>query len=157
MGFFLFRLEIYLVIFAGVSKEVSKEVETGTFSDEDEICGAVSQVGSRRQAFRAARTSTAHAGSIYSEELSSNRPPLATTLWMKKPQTDRFDFTCYCCQNSFHSVSKVCILFIINIQNKTKQNKKFYSLYSVQCFSHNEFTAGYITTVVLRSLHRLWD
>lgn len=68
---------------------MSKEVETGTFSDEDEVCGAVSQVGSRREAFRAARTSTAHAGSVYSEELSSNRPPLATTLWMKKKkQTD---------------------------------------------------------------------
>lgn len=67
---------------------MSKEVETGTFSDEDEVCGAVSQVGSRREAFRAARTSTAHAGSVYSEELSSNRPPLATTLWMKRKQTD---------------------------------------------------------------------
>lgn len=39
--------------------------------------------------------------------------------WKK---TDRFVFTCYCCQNSFHSVPKVCTLFIINIQNKTKSS-----------------------------------
>lgn len=47
-------------------------------------------------------------------------------------------------------------LHIIHYKH-TKQNKKFHSLHSVQCFSHNEFTAGCITTVVLRSLHTLWD
>lgn len=35
----------YLVFFVGVSKEVSKEVQTGTLPDKDEVCGAVSEVG----------------------------------------------------------------------------------------------------------------
>lgn len=37
----------YLVIFAGVSEEVSQEVEAGTFSDHDEVSGAIGQVSSR--------------------------------------------------------------------------------------------------------------
>lgn len=40
-------LTYYLVIFAGVSEEVSEEVEAGTFSDQDEVGGAVGQVSSR--------------------------------------------------------------------------------------------------------------
>lgn len=36
----------YLVVFAGVSEEVSQEVEAGTLSDQDEVSGAVSQMSS---------------------------------------------------------------------------------------------------------------
>lgn len=41
------RTESYLVVFAGVSQEVSQEIEAGTFSDQDEIGGAVGQVSGR--------------------------------------------------------------------------------------------------------------
>lgn len=37
----------YLIVFAGVSEEVSQEVESGTFADQDEVSGAVGQVGCR--------------------------------------------------------------------------------------------------------------
>lgn len=37
----------YLIVFAGVSEEVSEEVEAGTFSDQDEVGGAVGQVSGR--------------------------------------------------------------------------------------------------------------
>lgn len=56
--------QVKLVVFAGVSEEVSEEVEAGTFPDQDEVGGAVGEVGSGREAFRAARTSTAHTGSV---------------------------------------------------------------------------------------------
>lgn len=36
----------YLVVFAGMSEKVSEEVKTGTFSDKDEISGAIGEVGS---------------------------------------------------------------------------------------------------------------
>lgn len=37
----------YLVVFAGVPEEVSEEVKSGTFSDQDEVSGAVGQVSGR--------------------------------------------------------------------------------------------------------------
>lgn len=70
--------QVKLVVFAGVSEEVSEEVEAGTLSDQDEVGGAVSQVSSRGKTFGAARTSAAHAGSVDSQELPSDCPPLAT-------------------------------------------------------------------------------
>lgn len=36
----------YLVVFAGMSEEVSEEVKAGTFSDKDEISGAIGKVSS---------------------------------------------------------------------------------------------------------------
>ena len=36
-----------LVIFAGVSEEVSEEIKAGTFSNQDEVSGAVGQVSGR--------------------------------------------------------------------------------------------------------------
>lgn len=39
--------QVKLVVFAGVSEEVSEEVKAGTFSDQDEVGGAVGQVSSR--------------------------------------------------------------------------------------------------------------
>lgn len=39
--------ESHLVVLAGVSQEVSQEIEAGTFSDQDEIGGAVGQVSGR--------------------------------------------------------------------------------------------------------------
>lgn len=71
----------YLVVFAGMPEEVSEEVKSGTFSHQDEVSGAVGQVSGRGKAFGTAGTSTAHAGGVYSQELSSDRPPLTVTLW----------------------------------------------------------------------------
>lgn len=76
---------MYLVVFAGVSEEMSEEIEAGTLSDQDEVSGSVGQVSGRREAFGAAWTCTAHTCSIYSQELSSDRPPLVVTLWNKQP------------------------------------------------------------------------
>ena len=69
-----------------MSEEVSEEVKAGTFSDQDEVGGAVGQVSSRREAFGAARTSTAHTGSVNSQEFPSDCPPLAVTLWKPNQQ-----------------------------------------------------------------------
>lgn len=64
-------------------EEVSEEVKPGTFPDQDEVSGAVGQVSGGGQALGTAGTSTAHAGGVYSQELSSDRRPLAVaaTLW----------------------------------------------------------------------------
>lgn len=97
---------IYLVIFAGVSEEVSEKVEAGTFSDQDEVSGAISQVSSRWEAFGAARTSTAHTGSINSQELPSDCPPLAVTLWNINPKKADLTFS-YVCKSSLWKVSKL--------------------------------------------------
>lgn len=37
----------YLVVLVGVSEEVSQEIKAGTFSNQDEVSGAISQVSSR--------------------------------------------------------------------------------------------------------------
>lgn len=64
-----------------MSEEVSQEVESGTFADQDEVSGAVGQVSGRREAFGTTGTRAAHAGRIYSQELPSDRPPLHVALW----------------------------------------------------------------------------
>lgn len=71
----------YLIVFAGVSEEVSQEVESGTFADQDEVSGAVGQVSGRWEAFGTTGTRAAHAGRIYSQELPSDGPPLRVALW----------------------------------------------------------------------------
>lgn len=40
------KLIDYLVVFAGVSEEVSQEVEARTLSDQDEVSGAISKMSS---------------------------------------------------------------------------------------------------------------
>lgn len=41
------KRQVELVIFAGVSEEVSEEIKPGTFSNQDEVSGAVGQVSGR--------------------------------------------------------------------------------------------------------------
>lgn len=75
------RTIYYLVVFAGVPQEVPQKVEARTLSDQDEVGGAVGQVSGGREAFGAPGTSTAHAGSVYGEELPSDCPPLAVIFY----------------------------------------------------------------------------
>lgn len=87
----------HLVVFAGVSEEVSEEIKAGTFSDQDEVGGAVGQVGGGREAFWRARTSAAHTGGVYGEELPSDCPPLALTLCNDTPEAGLTQF----CRQTF--------------------------------------------------------
>lgn len=67
----------HLVVFAGVSEKMSEEVEAGTFSDQDEVGGAVGQVSGGRKTFRAAWTRAAHTCRVYGQKLPPDPPPLA--------------------------------------------------------------------------------
>lgn len=67
----------YLVVLAGVSQQVPEEVEAGALAHQDEVGGAVGQVGGGRQAFGAARAGAAHAGGVDGQELPADGPPLA--------------------------------------------------------------------------------
>ena len=71
----MIQLYSYLVFFVGVSKEMREEVQTGALPDQDEVCGAVSEVGGGRQTLWTARTRAAHTGRIYCNELSTDSPP----------------------------------------------------------------------------------
>lgn len=74
------RGRLYLIVFAGVSQQVSEEVEAGALAHQDEVGGAVGQVGGGRQAFGAAGTRAAHAGRVDGQELPPDCPPLAVAL-----------------------------------------------------------------------------
>lgn len=58
-----------------MSKEVFEEVQAGALPDQDQVCGAVSQVGAGRQAFGTSGTRAAHAGRIDGDKLTVNRLP----------------------------------------------------------------------------------
>lgn len=74
------RGRFYLVVLAGVSQQVSEEVEAGALAHQDEVGGAVGQVGGGRKAFGAARARAAHAGCVDGQELPADCPPLAVAL-----------------------------------------------------------------------------
>lgn len=63
-----------------MSQQVSEEVEAGALAHQDEVGGAVGQVGGGRQAFGAAGAGAAHAGRVDGQELPPDCPPLAVAL-----------------------------------------------------------------------------
>lgn len=60
-------------------EKVFEKVPTGTLPDQDEVCGAVSEVCEGRQAFGTAGTRTAHIGCINGNELPTDHGPTAVT------------------------------------------------------------------------------
>lgn len=78
---------LYLVVFAGVSQQVPEEVEAGALAHQDEVGGAVGQVGGGREAFGAAGASAAHAGRVDGQELPPDCPPLAVALYKGETHT----------------------------------------------------------------------
>jgi len=70
----------HLVLFVGVSKEVSEEVQMGTLPDQDQVCGAISEVGGGRQAFGTPGTRTAHTGRVNGDELPTDHVPATAAI-----------------------------------------------------------------------------
>lgn len=77
-----------------MSQQVTEEVKAGTLAHQDEVGGAVGQVGGGRQAFGAARAGTAHAGRVNGQELPPDCPPLAVAL-CKETQAHVRGLTCF--------------------------------------------------------------
>lgn len=72
---------VYLVVFVGVTKEVPEEAEMGALANEDEVSGAVGEVGGGRQAFGTAGTRAAHPGGVDGDKLSVDHAPTAAAIW----------------------------------------------------------------------------
>lgn len=70
----------YLVVVVGVSKKMFEEVQTGTLPDQDQVCGAVGEVGGGRQAFRTPRTRAAHTGRVDGNELAVDDTPASVAV-----------------------------------------------------------------------------
>lgn len=64
-----------------MTKEVPEEAEMGALADEDEVSGAVGEVGGGRQAFGTAGTRAAHPGGVDGDKLSVDHAPTAATIW----------------------------------------------------------------------------
>lgn len=73
-------LSSYLIVLVGVSKKVSEEVQAGTLPDEDEVSGAVGQVGGGRQTFGTAGTRAAHIRRINGNKLSVDHAPTTAAV-----------------------------------------------------------------------------
>lgn len=70
----------YLVVFVGVTQQVAQEIKSWALAHQDEVSCAISQVCRGRQAFGAARTSTAHTRSIDGQKLSPDYLPYSFGL-----------------------------------------------------------------------------
>lgn len=60
---------------------MAQEVESGALAYEDEVSGAVSEVGGGGQALGATGTGTAHTGRVDGQELPSDHPPPHFIFW----------------------------------------------------------------------------
>lgn len=85
-----FNLRSYLVVFVGVPKKVPEEGQTGTLPDEDEVCGAVSEVSGGRQAFWTAGRRAAHTGRINGNKLSTDHTPATAAIWKRGVKSRTF-------------------------------------------------------------------
>ena len=63
-----------------MSEQVPEEVQTGALPDQDEVCGAVGEVGGGRQAFRTPGTRAAHAGRVDGDELPTYHSPTTAAI-----------------------------------------------------------------------------
>lgn len=63
-----------------MSEKVPEEVQTGTFPDEDEVRGAVSEVSGGRQAFWTSRTRAAHTGRVNGNKLPTDHAPTTAAI-----------------------------------------------------------------------------
>lgn len=57
-----------------------EEVQTGTLPDQDQVCGAISEVGGGRQAFWTPRTCATHAGRVDGNELTMDHTPVSFAI-----------------------------------------------------------------------------
>ena len=74
------RQRPYLVALVGVPDQKAQEVEPGALPDEDEVGGAVPQVGGRGEALGAPGTSAGHVGGVDGQELPAEDLPLLHLL-----------------------------------------------------------------------------
>lgn len=72
------RSGAHLVVLAGVAQEVPEEVDAGALAHQDEVGGAVGQVGGGRQALRTAGTRAAHVGGVDGDEFAVDLGPSLT-------------------------------------------------------------------------------
>lgn len=70
----------YLIALVGVPDQKAQEVEPGALPDEDEVGGAVPEVGSRGEALGAPGTSAGHVGGVDGQELPAADLPLLHLL-----------------------------------------------------------------------------
>ena len=63
-----------------MTQQVTQEVKAGALADQDEVGGAVGQVGGGGQALGAAGASAAHTGCVDGQELTPDGLPLTITL-----------------------------------------------------------------------------
>ena len=70
----------HLVALVGVPDQKAQEVEPGALPDEDEVGGAVPQVGGRGEALGAPGTGTGHVGGVDGQELPAEDLPLLHLL-----------------------------------------------------------------------------
>lgn len=70
----------YLVVLVGVSEEVFKEVQTGALPDQDQVRGAIGEVGGGRQALWTPWTRAAHASRVDGDKFTVKRPPASAAV-----------------------------------------------------------------------------
>jgi len=70
----------HLVALVGVPDQKAQEVEPGALPDEDEVGGAVPQVGGRGEALGAPGTGAGHVGGVDGQELPAEDLPLLYLL-----------------------------------------------------------------------------
>lgn len=74
---------VKLVVLVYVSKKMFEEVQPGTLPDQDQVCGAISEVGGGRQAFWTPGTRAAHAGRVDGDELAVDHIPVSVAIFSR--------------------------------------------------------------------------